>query len=120
MKIFNYGALIYLQQDDKFVGDESNFPHISELFENYEKIFSKQCFTEYLVFRQTKCIIILILVYIVTNDSFHIIASDGNYNTAYFFKLKNLLILYLNDDNKYNSGLINFKLLKIFRKLNLI
>ena len=55
MKIFNYGALIYMQEDEKIENDKSNFPHISEFFENYEKIYSKQCFTDYLVFRQTKC-----------------------------------------------------------------
>jgi len=64
--------------------------------------------------------LILILVYIVNNDSFHIIATDGLETTAYLFKLKNLLVFYLNDDTKYSSGATNFKLLKTFRKLNLI
>jgi len=51
MKFFNYGALIYLQNRD----DVLTFPHVSELLENYEKIFSVDCFTQYLVLRMTKC-----------------------------------------------------------------
>jgi len=52
MKFFNYGALIYIQTND----DIETFPHVSELLENYEKIFSVNCFTGYLVLRLTKCI----------------------------------------------------------------
>ncbi len=51
MKFFNYGAMIYLQIED----DINTFPHISELLENYEKIFSVNCYTGYLVLRLTKC-----------------------------------------------------------------
>ncbi len=51
LKFFNYGALIYLQISD----DISSFPHVSELLENYEKIFSVNCFTGYFVLRLTKC-----------------------------------------------------------------
>jgi len=51
-KILNYGALIYLQTYDE---DISNYPHISELLENYEKIFSANCFKGYFVLKMTKC-----------------------------------------------------------------
>ena len=50
-KFFNYGALIYIQRND----DEIIFPHVSELLENYEKVFSTTCYLGFFVLRQTKC-----------------------------------------------------------------
>ena len=51
MKFFNYGVLIYVQEED----DLSSFPHVSEFLENYEKVFSTNCYLGVLVLRQTKC-----------------------------------------------------------------
>jgi len=51
MKFFNYGVLIYVQEED----DLSSFPHVSELLENYEKVFSTNCYLGVFVLRQTKC-----------------------------------------------------------------
>lgn len=51
MKFFNYGVLIYVQEED----DISSFPHVSELLENYEKVFSTNCYLGVFVLRQTKC-----------------------------------------------------------------
>lgn len=51
-KILNYGALIYLQQMDE---DITNYPHVSELLENYEKVFSADCFKGNFVHKLTKC-----------------------------------------------------------------
>jgi len=53
MKTFNYGGIIYLHNSEEV----DDFPHIAELFENYEKIMSKSCYSEDLVFKTTKCII---------------------------------------------------------------
>jgi hypothetical protein len=50
-KFFNYGSLVYIQNDE----DMNSFPHISDLLENYEKIYSKTCYKDYLVLRLTKC-----------------------------------------------------------------
>lgn len=57
LKFFNYGALIYLQSGD----DLTTFPHVSELLENYEKLFSVSCFTGYFVLRLTKCMLNLFI-----------------------------------------------------------
>ena len=51
MKFFNYGALVYIQEEE----DINSFPHVSELLENYEKVFSTNCYLGVLVLRQTKC-----------------------------------------------------------------
>jgi hypothetical protein len=51
-KFFNYGSLVYFQNDE----DMNSFPHISDLLENYEKIYSQTCYKDYLVLRLTKCI----------------------------------------------------------------
>ena len=51
-KTFNYGALTYIQTNDE---DISNYPHVSELLENYEKVFSANCFKGYFVLKMTKC-----------------------------------------------------------------
>jgi hypothetical protein len=51
-RILNYGAMIYLQSSDE---DISNYPHISELLENYEKVFSSNCFNGNFVHKMTKC-----------------------------------------------------------------
>ncbi len=51
LSFFNYGSIIYLQSNN----DLTNFPHISELLENYERIYSKSCYEDFLVLRQTKC-----------------------------------------------------------------
>jgi hypothetical protein len=51
-KVLNYGALIYFQSYDE---DISNYPHISELLENYEKIFSVNCYKGHFVLKMTKC-----------------------------------------------------------------
>lgn len=48
---FNYGKIIYIQQENEI----NSFPHVSEILENYEKIYSMPCYTDYLVLRQTKC-----------------------------------------------------------------
>ena len=48
---FNYGKIIYIQQENEI----NTFPHISELLENYEKIYSTPCYTGHLVLRQSKC-----------------------------------------------------------------
>lgn len=48
---FNYGKIVYLQQDI----DLETFPHISELLENYEKIYSTPNFFGFLVLKQKKC-----------------------------------------------------------------
>ena len=48
---FNYGKIVYIQQ----LSDFNFFPHISELLENYENIYSKPCYTGNLVLRQRKC-----------------------------------------------------------------
>ncbi len=53
---FNYGKIIYIQEAD----DLNSFPHISELLENYEKIYSTPCFTGFLVLRQRKCKLVLL------------------------------------------------------------
>jgi len=54
MNFFNYGALVYLQLDnDK--NDIQSFPHISELLENYEKVFSANYYLGYFILRLTKC-----------------------------------------------------------------
>lgn len=50
-KYYNYGALIYIQTEE----DITKYPHTSELLENYEKIFSQNCYLGNLVLRQTKC-----------------------------------------------------------------
>ena len=52
LKFFNYGALVYLQEDED---DINTFPHVSDLLENYEKVFSVNCFLGNFVLRVTKC-----------------------------------------------------------------
>lgn len=48
---FNYGKIVYIQQEQ----DMDSFPHISELLENYEKIYSTPCYNGFLVNKQRKC-----------------------------------------------------------------
>lgn len=52
---FNYGKIVFMQQNE----DMDSFPHISELLENYEKIYSTPCYTGFLVIKQRKCMYIL-------------------------------------------------------------
>ncbi len=63
LKFFNYGALVYLQEDYDITNNNNpnlNFPHISELLQNYEKVFSANYFWGTFVLRLTKCNIYLI------------------------------------------------------------
>jgi len=41
LKFFNYGSIVYFKKETE--GDQGGFPHVSELLENYEKIYSKTC-----------------------------------------------------------------------------
>lgn len=50
---FNYGKIVYIQQQESL--EANSFPHISELLENYEKIYSTTCYTGYMVLKQRKC-----------------------------------------------------------------
>jgi hypothetical protein len=66
-KFFSYGSIVYIQKEDEdeemkeeesinFNNNEnSEFPHVTELLENYEKIYSKACYLNHLVLRLTKC-----------------------------------------------------------------
>jgi hypothetical protein len=54
-KFFNYGSLVYFQNDE----DVNSFPHISDLLENYEKIYSESCYRNHLILRLTKCNFVL-------------------------------------------------------------
>jgi hypothetical protein len=62
LKFFNYGALVYIQEDYEISNNNPNlnFPHISELLENYEKVFSANYFWGTFVLRLTKCKFLLI------------------------------------------------------------
>jgi hypothetical protein len=53
LKFFNYGSIVYFQMETE--GDQGGFPHVSELLENYEKIYSKTCYKGNLIMRLTKC-----------------------------------------------------------------
>lgn len=67
LKFFHYGSIIYFQKDTKETNNFENsregeddsinlpFPHVSELLENYEKIFSKTCYKGNFILRLTKC-----------------------------------------------------------------
>ena len=57
LKFFNYGSIVYLQKEND--DETGNFPHVSELLENYEKIYSKTCYKGNLILRLKKCIIFL-------------------------------------------------------------
>jgi hypothetical protein len=109
-KFFNYGALVYLQDADE---DLNNFPHISELLENYEKIFSATCYRGYLVLRQTK-------YYITYNDGLVIISDNGFENLLNIFKIKNIIVMYNIRKEENKMGKINMRILKILKILNLI
>jgi hypothetical protein len=56
-KFFNYGSLVYMQNES----DIDSFPHVSELLENYEKIYATVCYTEHLVHKMTKCNLIIFI-----------------------------------------------------------
>jgi len=53
LKFFNYGSIVYLQKEND--EEQGGFPHVSELLENYEKIYSKTCYKGNLILRLTKC-----------------------------------------------------------------
>ena len=53
LKFFNYGSIIYFQKENE--EENSTFPHVSELLENYEKIYSQTCYKEHFILRLTKC-----------------------------------------------------------------
>lgn len=61
LKFFNYGALVYMQEDFDNSNNNQNlsFPHISELLQNYEKVFSANFFLGNFILRLTKCNIYL-------------------------------------------------------------
>lgn len=111
LKFFNYGALVYLQKEDD--NDGYPFPHISELLENYEKIFSVDCYLGYLVLRQTK-------YYIIQNDGLVIIADDAMGNLLTVFKIKNIVIMYNINKSENMTGKINYRILRILKALKII
>lgn len=53
LKFFNYGSIVYMQKETE--GEQGGFPHVSELLENYEKIYSKTCYKGNLILKLTKC-----------------------------------------------------------------
>ena len=127
MKIFNYGGIIYLHNSEEI----SNFLHISELFENYEKIMSKSCYSSDLVFNNTKCkqliihklvnnFINYIIDYITHNDGFVINADDGIDNLFFCFKIKHLIIFYILSYKENTQGNINYRILKILHRVKYI
>src|SRR5690242_4322865 len=97
-KFFNYGSLIYFQNEE----DVNTFPHISELLENYEKIYSETCYRNHLILRLTK-------YYITYNDGFVILSDDGFGNFLNIFKIKNVLIMYNVGKTEYKMGKINLR-----------
>ena len=59
--VFFYGCIIYLYENEEV---ERNFPHVSELLENYEKIYSKMAYTGDYILRNTKCVSVNSLYYV--------------------------------------------------------
>jgi hypothetical protein len=116
-KCFNYGALVYMQNLDD---DLSNFPHVSELLENYEKVFSTDCFKGFFVIKLTKCKYFLILDYVTYNDGLVIISDDGMGNILNIFKIKNIVMMYNISKTENKTGKINVRILQVMKKLNLI
>lgn len=106
---FNYGKIIYIQQET----DINSFPHISELLENYEKIYSTPCFLGFLVIKQRK-------YYMRLNDGFLIIADDCIESELIMFKIKNILICCNLLKSNNHSGTFNFKLLKLLKRVGVI
>ena len=62
LKFFNYGSIIYFQKETE--EETSYFPHVSELLENYEKIYSQTCYKDHLILRLTKCKKIFMYIFI--------------------------------------------------------
>lgn len=126
LKFFNYGSIVYLQKENE--GESADFPHVSELLENYEKIYSKTCFKGNLILRLTKCNqnkilfyqINYYLDYIIYNDGFMIVSDNGFGSVFSLFKIRNILICYNSYKGDYMIGKINSKILRIFKNLNLI
>lgn len=63
---------------------------------------------------------LLNLDYITYNDGFVINSDNGFGSILNVFKFKNILIFYNVAKNENMSGKINYRILKIFKKLNLL
>ena len=122
LKFFNYGALIYMQEEFDVSDNNQNisFPHISELLQNYEKVYSTNYFLGNFIIRLTKCKNHFNIVYVTYNDGLVILSENGVGGIFNIFKIKNLVLMYNieKSDNKY--GKINFRILKVLKKFNLI
>ncbi len=108
LKFLHYGSLMFIQNDLNL----ENFPNISELLQIYEEIFGNLTMKNSLNLKFEK-------YYIIYNDGFVCIGSNGMGKKIHVYKIKTLvIILLINDLNK--CGFYNKKILKVLKQIKFV